>query len=300
MAAAALGTPFTLTAGNQTASDIKMAAGASGNRSGAVIDTNVHLFCYPFRDLKYGATTTLLDKLRRHNIGQAWTGSYTSLFHKNIDHVNAKLVKECREHGSGILIPFGTVNPVFPDWEEDLRRCHEEYQMPGLRLFPGYHGYTLEDESFKKLLQQAAERGMLIQVVVAMEDERMQHPLVEVPDVDVSPMPGILARVPDARVQLLHPFRHVRGDHLRSMIEETDVTFEISNLDGVAALERVMKGNHWYMPDLTIPPERLLFGSHMPYFPLENSLFKFMESPLSEKQLRLIRSENAERLLAAV
>ncbi len=300
MAAAALGTPFTLTAGNQTASDIKMAAGASGNRSGAVIDTNVHLFCYPFRDLKYGATTTLLDKLRRHNIGQAWTGSHTSLFHKNIDHVNAKLVKECREHGSGILIPFGTVNPVFPDWEEDLRRCHEEYQMPGLRLFPGYHGYTLEDESFKKLLQQAAERGMLIQVVVAMEDERMQHPLVEVPDVDVSPMPGILARVPDARVQLLHPFRHVRGDRLRSMIEETDVTFEISNLDGVAALERVMKGNHWYMPDLTIPPERLLFGSHMPYFPLENSLFKFMESPLSEKQLRLIRSENAERLLAAV
>lgn len=300
MAAAAIGTPFSLTAGNQTVSDNEAAKREPGKNSGTVIDTNVHLFCYPFRDLKYGATATLLNKLKSHNIGQAWTGSYTSLFHKNIDHVNAKLVKECRENGSGMLIPFGTVNPVFPDWEEDLRRCHELYQMPGLRLYPGYHGYTLEDESFKKLLQAAAERGMLIQVVVAMEDERMQHPLVEVPNVDVSPLPDILARVPGARVQLLHPFRHVRGDRLRSMVEETDVTFEISNLDGVAALERVMKGIHWYIPDLTIPPERLLFGSHMPYFPLENSLFKFMESPLSEEQLRLIISENAERLLAAV
>lgn len=219
---------------------------------------------------------------------------------KNIDHVNARLAGECRQKGGGLLIPFGTVNPVFPDWEEDLRRCHEEHEMPGIRLYPGYYGYTLDEKPFARLLRKATDRKLLIQIVIAMEDERMQHPLAGVPDVDVKPLPNILAQVPGARVQLLHPFRHVRGNRLLAMVNETNVTFDISNLDGVAAIERIMNGNHWYMPDITIPPERLLFGSHVPYFPLENALFKFVESPMSKEHARLIMAGNAERLFTAL
>lgn len=268
--------------------------------SESAIDTNVYLFSYPFRNLKYGETGSLIEKLQKHNIGQAWAGSFEALFHKNIDHVNANLARECRKKGGGMLIPFGTVNPVFPDWEEDLRRCHEEHEMPGVRLYPGYHGYTLDEKPFARLLRQAAERELLVQIVIAMEDERMQHPLAEVPNVDVTPLPEVLDDVPGVRIQLLHPFRHVRGDRLREMVNETDVTFGISNLDGVGSLGRIMDGTHWYLPDITITPERLLFGSHVPYFPLENTLFKFMESSLSEEHVRTVMRGNAERLLAVI
>jgi uncharacterized protein len=40
-----------------------------------IIDTNVHLFDWPFRKLKYAGAKALVAKLRQHRITQAWTGS---------------------------------------------------------------------------------------------------------------------------------------------------------------------------------------------------------------------------------
>ena len=47
-----------------------------------IIDTNVHLFDWPFRKLKYAGAKALVAKLRRHRITQAWAGSYGGLLHK--------------------------------------------------------------------------------------------------------------------------------------------------------------------------------------------------------------------------
>jgi uncharacterized protein len=264
-------------------------------RSGepVLIDTNIHLFPYPFRELKYGNTDDLLAKLKQHSVTEAWAGSFYALFHKNIDHINASLAKECRIKGEGILLPFGTVNPVFPDWEEDLRRCHEQYKMPGIRLYPGYHGYPLDDENFARLLQKASARDLLIQIAIDIQDERMQHPRVDAEAVDVAPLADLLKELAGARVQLINSFRHVRGERLQVMIEETGVLFEISNLDHTAAIELMLRGEHPYVHGVSIPADRLLFGSHMPYFPLENALFKFMESALSADEAKSIMYGNA-------
>ena len=108
-----------------------------------IIDTNVNLFKWPFRRMKYGDTRSLVAKLRKHRITKAWAGNFEALFSKSINEVNARLVEECRANGEGMLIPFGTVNPAWPDWEEDLRRCHEVYRMPGIRLYPTYQTFDL-------------------------------------------------------------------------------------------------------------------------------------------------------------
>src|SRR5690625_4419291 len=98
------------------------------------VDTHVTIGAFPFRRFKYHGTAAIARKLKAHHTGEAWTGSFEALFHKNIDAVNRSLAQECNTHGDGLLIPFGTVNPAFPDWEEDLRRCAEVYGMPGIRL----------------------------------------------------------------------------------------------------------------------------------------------------------------------
>src|SRR6185369_3562981 len=107
-----------------------------------------------------------LAKLKKHRITQAWAGNFEAVLHKNFDLANARLAEECRANGSGMLLPFGSVNPIWPDWEETLRRCHETYRMPGIRLYPNYHGYALDRPEFLALLGRATERGMLVQIAI--------------------------------------------------------------------------------------------------------------------------------------
>src|SRR5687767_11294853 len=80
----------------------------------ALVDTNVHLFEWPFRRLQYARTAALAEKLRRHGVQQAWAGTFEGLLSKDIAAVNARLADECRREGNGLFIPIGSVNPMWP------------------------------------------------------------------------------------------------------------------------------------------------------------------------------------------
>ena len=130
-------------AGNATVGSSPQAPG--------IIDTNVNLFDWPFRALKYRDSKALVAKLKKHRVIEAWAGSFEALLSKDMNGVNLRLAAECREHGPGFLIPFGSVNLAWPDWEEDVRRCHEVHKMPGLRIYPGYQPFDLDHPGMASL-----------------------------------------------------------------------------------------------------------------------------------------------------
>lgn len=269
---------------------------SSPTRIPEIIDTNVHVLGWPFRRLKYAGTKALVEKLRTCRVRQAWAGSFEALLHKDLDGVNERLAEECREKGEGFLLPFGSVNPVWPDWEEDLRRCQDAYGMPGIRLYPSYHHYTLEHPEFARLLHLASTRRMLVQIALEMEDERVHHPIIDAPPADAAPLTDLLKKVPKARVQLINSSNALQGVRARALVGETGVDFDISHIEGTGAIGRFIGGVKWDLP-VQVPVERLLFGSHAPFFPPENAVLKLFESPLSLDQLRAIMRGNARRLL---
>lgn len=253
-----------------------------------VTDTNVDLFRWPFRRLPLDETPILVEKLRALGVRQAWAGSFEGLLHRDIAAANRRLAGECRERGGGMLVPFGEINPMLPDWEEDLRRCHEEHGMPGVRLHPNYHGYRLSEPVLLRLLQAAGQRGLLVQIAVSMEDERTQHPLARVPHVELALLPELLAKAPGARVQVLNGFRVVRGQLLLKLAATERVFFEIATLEGAGGVANLLK---------QIPLDRVLFGSHAPFFYPEAAHLKMIESDLGEAQRKAIQAGNAEKLL---
>jgi len=262
----------------------------SYNDDPPVIDVNVSLSRWPFRRLAGDETTALVDALRRREVTQAWAGTFDGIFHKDMASANARLAEDCRRNGAGMLIPFGSVNPTLPDWQEDVRRCHEEHRMPGIRLHPNYHGYGLKDPVFAELLRLAANRRLIIQIAVSMEDERTQHQLMRVPPVDLSPLPALLKGEPRARFIVLNadPLRDM--EQFEGLLSADAVCFDISMVEGVGGVARLAR---------KVSAQRVLFGSHYPLFYFESALLKIREAGFTKDERQAILSENARRLLAA-
>jgi hypothetical protein len=255
-----------------------------------IIDTNVYLSRWPFRRLEGDEPAKLIAKLRQRNVVRAWTGSFDGLLHRDIAGVNIRLAEVCRTYGQSMLVPFGSVNPKLPDWQEDVRRCHEVHKMAGIRLHPNYHGYTLEDPAFAELLNLATARSLIVQLAYCMEDDRTQYPLMRVPPVDIAPLADVVRKTPGLRLELLNGTSHIRQKELRAALGAGDIYTEIAMIERVGGVGRFVQ---------TIPLERVVFGSYYPYFDFESALFKMQESGLDEASQKALCEDNARRLMEA-
>lgn len=257
----------------------------------ALIDTNVWSSSWPTRRSWAETPAQLVEKLRRHGVTSAWTASFDSALHTDLAGDNARLAEACAKDGGGVLVPMGAVNPLFPDWEDDLRRCHEVHRMPGVRLLPGYHGYGLDDPRFARLLDVATSRGLLVQIALTIEDERSQSPNFTAAALNAAPLVEVLEARPRVRVQLLNATSRILGPNvaLLQRLTKAGAAFEIATVESVAGVEAILA---------RVPEARLAFGSHAPYYYFEAALLKLQESNLSSTQLAAIRSAHAQALLA--
>ena len=262
-----------------------------GAGAGELVDTHVYISRWPYRRVPGDETPQLVKRLKEYGVTSAWVGSFDALLHRDIAAVNARLVAECAGQRDVHLIPFGAVNPTLPDWEEDLRRCHEVHRMPGIRLHPDFHAYTLKDPRFERLLDLATQRRLVVQIGLGMEDTRLQGPLGQVPPADPEPLVDLLPKYPAARVELLNFWRSFRANRVLQarLVQLPQVAFDLATVEVVAGLEELLH---------TTPSLRLLFGSYAPFYNFGSSWRKLGESILTPGQLAAIRHGHAMRLLS--
>ena len=255
-----------------------------------MIDTNVNLFRWPYRRLAGDDPEDLVVRLRARGVTQAWAGSYEALLQRDMAGVNLRLAEACRRAGPDFLVPFGCVNPKLPDWKEDLRRCHEVHHMPGIRLYPNYHGYALTDPLFAELAAGAAERNLIPQIALSMEDTRTQLTIVE--PVDPSPLADLLPRWPQLRVVLLNFGGWTdddAGEKIAKIRNADNAYFDIAMNEGVGGLARLIEATS---------PKRVVFGSHSPFFYFESAWLKVRSAGLPHDQELALCDGNAQALLS--
>jgi predicted TIM-barrel fold metal-dependent hydrolase len=252
------------------------------------VDVNVYLGRWPFRRVKGDEPAELVAKLKAQGVQSAWAGSFDALLHRDIAAVNVRLADDCHRHGKDLLVPFGTVNPALPFWEDDLRRCREHHHMPGIRLYPAWHGYGLNHPSFAALLKAADTEGLVVQLALRLEDERTLHPLLRLHPIDLTPLVELVASLPRLRLVLLDHAGMANAEFLKKLIRAGQVYVDIGNLEGLGGVAQLLQ---------TVPAGRVLFGSHYPFYYFESAVLKLRESKLEPAQENAIRRDNAKRLL---
>ena len=256
-----------------------------------MIDTNVNLFRWPYRRLIGDDPESLASRLRAKGVTQAWASSYEALLQHDMAGVNLRLAEACTRIGGNYFLPFGSINPKLPDWQEDLRRCHQVHRMPGIRLFPSYHGYTLADSAAVSLIAAATERNLIVQIALSMEDPRTQQ--IPVDPADPAPLADQLARVPHARIVFLNYASWSdddAGESIAKIRNSPSVYFDIAKNEGVGGLARLIAATS---------PSRVVFGSHSPFFYFESAQLKVKEAGLPRDQESAILESNARDLLRA-
>jgi predicted TIM-barrel fold metal-dependent hydrolase len=255
-----------------------------------MIDTNVDLFQWPFRRIAGDDPASLVALLRKKGVTQAWTCSYEALLMRDVAGVNIRLADACGKHGPNFLVPFGTVNPKEPDWQDDVRRCAEVHKMPGIRLHPNYHGYALDDPVAAELLTLAASHKLVVQIALMMEDTRVQFPLMQVPTVNPAPLVDLMKGMPDLHLELLNAGYSGGGEtgHMKELGQLENVYFDIAHQEGVGGVARLIKQTS---------ASRVLFGSNFPFFYFESSLLKVREAGLTKEETHAVMDGNAQTFL---
>jgi len=251
-----------------------------------IVDVNAYLGHFAFRRLRNNTAASLLALMDAKHIDKAVVSSASAITYRNAQAGNEEVAAEVRGH-SDRLIPFAVINPFYAGWQDDLKICHEQFGMKGLRLYPKWHNYQLSSQCCRELVDAATERGMLISIPIRAEDNRQRSWLLNVPDVPLEEIVELVKACPKARFILLNGIGYTRcplGEKDNGL--PSNYAIELSRLSAVLANElgRLITN---------LGAERVMFGTGMPFNYPDPALVKLEVLDTSEPEKEKIRSQNA-------
>jgi uncharacterized protein len=222
-----------------------------------IVDANAWLGHYPFRAAGDTSADGLLRVMDRHGIDQAVVSSLHSVFYSDAHSGNEELARWVRPHRDR-LIPCATLDPQYPGWQQDLRQCHEEWGMRGVRLFPEHHRFSLVSPQCIGLVSQAAQRGLHIAIPMRLEDRRQRHWMDATGEVKLGDIAELARKCPQSDIVVLEAIGVESSVFVNDpSLADARVLFEFSRMATV--LQRTI-------PTLLerLGSRRLIFGTGMP------------------------------------
>jgi predicted TIM-barrel fold metal-dependent hydrolase len=252
------------------------------------IDFSCTIGPWAFRRLPVTTAEGTRKALKREGIDRAVVSSLPAVLYKNPHAGNEQLTEEIGPP-SRFFIPFAVLNPRFPGWREDLRRCADDLGMKGLRLYPNYQQFSLRSREARALVRAAAELGWVTCVSVRLEDERFHHWRMKTKPTPVAPIAQLALDIPQTTVVLsggsyadIRSFFATVGDAPNAYAE---IGWLKSPLEAVKTCVQEFGA------------ERLLMGTNFPLMVPWCGTEKVTRADIPEDAKRAIMGGNASRLL---
>jgi predicted TIM-barrel fold metal-dependent hydrolase len=183
-----------------------------------IVDALAFLGLHPLRGSGTESPVELERALRRAGIERAYVVGLESLFRRNPWPANELHAR--RLASSRILTPLAGVNPLYAVDRERLERLLE-LGFKGLVLVPLYHGFSLRSTAVGCLLRWAADLGMPVVLLCALEDLRGAHRAYRFRyRVDEGELAGFLERVKRARARVM--LSHAEFSSLEKLAETVE------------------------------------------------------------------------------
>ncbi len=262
------------------------------------VDINAWLGSWPFRGLRDNTPETLIRRLDRAGIGMAAVSRIEAILHRSVQPANERLAEDL-EGFTDRLIAMATINAADPNWEGDLRRCHEDLGMRGARLFPQYHDFAVDGSEARKVVAACTERGLSVFIPHRIEDVRQRHWMDPGRMVDLNGVANLIAAASGATIVIPNA-RGISSSAVwqRKEIRDREWYFDLS----LAEVHYTLSRNVNQMGDLSDFIEQggadhLVFGTHAPFSYPSAARVKCAVLPVDDETLEEICYRRAERML---
>lgn len=250
----------------------------------SLVDVTVFAGSWPFRAHVERTPQELKAYLTARGVAQAWLTSASAILYPDPMLGNERLFADGDD--DPFFIKVAVIDVTLATWERDLAACLTRWGCRAVKLFPNYHGYTLEDATVLRLVEVCGERNVPVCIQVRMMDERGHHPLMKVPAVPVDQIVALAQRATKTRFLACGAYQA----ELKRLRVAENVWADLSFVESAHALRAAVD---------VLGPMRLVFGSHTPLHSFAAGAAKLDASPgdVEPESLRRIQTDNARTLL---
>lgn len=258
-----------------------------------LIDGNAYIGHWPFRKFRYNTLEGLLGRMIEFGTDVSVVSSLNGVFYKNTQSANEELYESLRSKRSygDRFVPFAVINPIYNGWRDDFAVSTGRFGMKGIRLYPKYHGYELDNPFCVELVKMARDKGLPVSFSLRMVDSRPSSWLDIEDEWSLKEVIPIMRSVPDAKYLVVNVANGtLLGDEDAALFRKTEVVMDTSGRNIVNPGELLR----------TYGKEKLCFGTHCPILDYFTGLLRIeslREDEADAATKELIRSGNLKRIL---
>lgn len=233
-----------------------------------------------------GRPAQVRARLTRTGFGAAFVALLEGPWYRDYQAANRRL-SELVAEDRDFFLPLGCVDPTAIYWMEDLDTCTGELGMTGVKLYPGYHHYSLDEQCVTDLCDYAGESGFPVFISMMAEEDRFAHPAVKsaIPATDA--LFALLAKASNTTfvVNMLgagglsRRLSDLEDGERRIFFDTTRMDKDTLSLDELVA----ESGSEWFV-----------VGSHAPFFYPEGAIFNLGFRTITREAIGEILKENQQ------
>lgn len=256
-----------------------------------VIDAHTFIGNWAFRRLRRNDTAGLIGMMDQFGIAKACVASADAILYRDSHDGNKKLYDETRAHAERFLL-YATLNPSYAGWQRDLKQC-VDLGFKALRLYPIYHGYTLESAECLAIIDAATEAGLPVSFQCRVEDLRQRHRMDVLDNLDPERVLALAEQRPNTTFILLESILSwPRDSDYWKRMHALPFYVEYSRMTSVLGKDiETMVG--------ALGPERVLLGTGFPFKTPSPAFLKLQCLNADDEAKRSIAGTNLQRLFQA-